>query len=860
MKQFLIVIFIILSFSLFAEKELSLQERIEKFSGKNSEELLNILETQEGDTFKYAKFLLENCTANDLSVLTKDYLLKNIRFAMKTKDFIYSELYPEDIFQHFVLPYRASQEPLEDYREQFYDELKPLVEEIDNIEEAAILVNLWCYEQMTFKRTNGRDQGPLTTIKRGYGRCEEMMIIFITAARSVGIPCRSASVPYWSFTDNNHAWVEIWTPDSWKYTGAAEPKNTLNKAWFTKTSQRATLITSRAFGNYESKNTIKQEDNVTTISSIEYYTDFEYIQIKVKDENNEPVIEASVILYGTSYGGLFALTKLETDDSGIVNIPLGKGTVFVTAFKDDKFDHSLLNTMKNSSLELKLTEDKNLDENFVFLFPIPFDDPDKAEHEGILEDKFDLMHENSNLKRNDRLNNLKKSNEFAKYYDLANMSENRDSIYFENRKEFLDKTDELAANSSQYLKIFQRNENDSLKTKILINMLVEWDIKELIEIPDSTEIDNVVNIYHDGKLRFQDSVPDSIFIDNVVHRIWRSAIPPENGWWLTLYEKINDLADGEIDKTVLNVIEWVDSKVEIDSNFVWSYFSGSLNPNDILNLKYVPEFYRTKLLVCCLKELGVPLQWKGRLEYYNGNDFVVVEEKEEEAEKDNEAEVTISIFVDGEQIKAESYKNFMIAKLGEDGNISNTFFDGKNDSLDYKAKYRRQDSDNIYVESFTRNTNGDANVVIKSFGKDENHLKIELLTPKEYLDLTEKWNKKTLKNIKKLFPKIESDNKKILFIRGEIKNEPEERMFAQISEKFDKFKETNITIYSENRDNSDISENKDFILKKGKKIITENFSENEYPVIFVLDEKNEITFSSKGYNMGIVDLLLKKVK
>ena len=121
--------------------------------------------------------------------------------------------------------------------------------------------------------------------------------------------------------------------------------------------------------------------------------------------------------------------------------------------------------------------------------------------------------------------------------------------------------------------------------------------------------------------------------------------------------------------------------------------------------------------------------------------------------------------------------------------------------------------------------------------------------------------KKMSKNIFLNIYHADNKNKKIIFIRSEFENEPEQRMLTQITEKLDKFKEhrTDIVIYSENRENSDLSE-QDFILKKGKKLITEEFSEHEYPVIFVLDEQNEIIFSSKGYEMGIVDLLLKKVK
>lgn len=857
----MIFFILIIPILLFSENELQLQKRIEKYSGKNNKELLHLLETQEGDTLKYAKFLLENCSVNDLAVLTKEYLLKNIRSALKTKDFLYTKNYSEEIFQHFVLPYRVSQEPLEDYREQFYEELKPLIEDIENIEEAAILVNLWAFEKMTFKQTHGRDQAPLTTTKRGYGRCEEMMIIYISAARCVGIPARPSSVSYWNFTDNNHAWVEVWTPDGWKYLEGAGPSNNLNNTWFTNTTKRATLITSRAFGNFASKNTIKQKDNVTTISSIEYYTEYEKIKISVKDEKNDPVPDAKVVLYATTYGGLFPMAELNTDKEGTVSIPLGKGTVFVTAAKDDLFGSARLNTMEKTKISLTLSADKTIDKSTDFLFPIPSSVPIEQD-DVIAEEKFKLMRENADLKKKDRLNNLKKSNEFVKYYDLVKIEEVRDSTFFEKRKEFLDKADEIAGNSSQYLKVLQKNEDYSLKTKILLNMLIEWDLKELIEIPDSVEIENVMNIYYDGMMRFKEFVPDSIFTKNVIHRTWRSAIPPENGWWMILYDKIKNLANDEIDKTVLNVIAWVDTQVEVDSNFVWTYFSGSLNPLDILNLKYVPEFYRTKLLNCCLKELGVPLQWKGRLEYFNGTDFVAIEKKEEDTEKDFEVKLKISIFVDREQVKADEFKNFLLAKLDEeDGLISYIFFEGENDSLEYNATFRRKEADNIYLESFIRNSNGDANVVIKSLKKEDDQIKIELFTPNEFLDATEKWNEKTVKNIQKQVTKIKTENKKIIFIRSEFENEPEQRMLTQITEKLDKFKEhrTDIVIYSENRENSDLSE-QDFILKKGKKLITEEFSEHEYPVIFVLDEQNEIIFSSKGYEMGIVDLLLKKVK
>ncbi|MDA3814579.1 MAG: transglutaminase-like domain-containing protein [Candidatus Cloacimonetes bacterium] len=856
-KKKLLVILLHFSLAILNANELTIAEKIEKYSGENTIELSQLLKTKEGDTLSYLNFLLENCSNNDLAVLTEDYLMTNIEFAIKAKEFKYAN-YSEDIFKHFVLPHRVSQEPLEDWREKFYTELKPLVEEVEDIEEAAILVNLWALEQMTFKQTSGRDQAPLTTIKRGIGRCEEMMIIYIAAARSVGIPTRTASVPFWNFTNNNHAWVEIWTPDGWKYTGGAEPANMLNKAWFTKTSQRATLITSRAFGNYESKNTIKQEDNVTTISSIEYYTDFEYVQIKIKDTNDKLVTDATVVLYAATYGGLFPITELKTDEKGLVNIPLGKGTVFVTAFKDDKLGYSILNTMENNSLEIALSEDKNFDEQFTFLFPLPFDNSDKAEQKQFLGDKYKLMRENADLKRKDRLNNQKNSIELAEYYDLSKNLEKQDSTFFENRKEFLKKCDDIAGNLKQYLYLLEKT-SDPLRRKIIVNMIEKWDIKELCEIPDSTAIQTVVDIFIKAKNNFP-NIPDSIFVENVIGFTRRSATPPQNGWQKDFYPKIEKLICKNSAKTVKRVIKWVDKNITVDEDFVWTYFSGSINPNDILNMKIVPEFYRTKLINSTLKLLGVPIQWKGRLEFFDGKEFVAVEEKKKKEEQDEKKFITISIFVDGEKVKADSYENFLIAKLSEEGTISNTYFDGENDSLDYKADYRYKDGDNIYIESFVRNGNGDANIIIRSIaGLDS--VRIELNTPKEYLDNSDKWSDKTKQNMIKIIKEGDSLGFKLLFVRGEIPSEPEERMREQLSVKTEEFQKSNVDLilYSEIRAIADLDDLRGkFKIIKGDKIISEDIE--NYPVIFLLNKENEIIFSSVGYNMGIADLLLKKVK
>ena len=211
MKKLLLVILIVtLTISVQA---IDLKDRIQRYGGDNASGLLDLLANAVPDTLSYIEFLLLNCSPSDLAVLDAEYLMQNVRYALRSREFAYAQDYDEEIFRHFVLPHRVSQEPLEDWRPQYYEELKDIVKDCEAIEEAAILVNIWCLEEMTYKPTHGRDQSGFTSSKRGYGRCEEMMIIYMCAARAVGIPVRSCSAPYWNFTNSNHAWIEVWTPD-----------------------------------------------------------------------------------------------------------------------------------------------------------------------------------------------------------------------------------------------------------------------------------------------------------------------------------------------------------------------------------------------------------------------------------------------------------------------------------------------------------------------------------------------------------------------------------------------------------------------------------------------------------------------
>jgi aryl carrier-like protein len=186
--------------------------------------------------------------SSDLAAWRADRVIADIRLALATRAAArWGDLVDEETFLRFVLPHRVAQEPVEPWRTTLHDLLWPRVRDL-SLPEAILETNRFCREWATFQPSSARDQAPSATMTRGLGRCEEEMIFFVCAARSVGIPARPCYTPWWTASDDNHAWVEAWAGDGWHYLGACEPEAELDRAWFTGPARRAGLVLSVAYG------------------------------------------------------------------------------------------------------------------------------------------------------------------------------------------------------------------------------------------------------------------------------------------------------------------------------------------------------------------------------------------------------------------------------------------------------------------------------------------------------------------------------------------------------------------------------------------------------------------------------------
>ena len=194
---------------------------------QNRPELEAALSACQGDDFRLSamRFLIANSPLADLGVLKRDYLIENLDLAIQARgEFAYCT-YDDATWAHYVLPLRVSQEPLTPWRSYLHDILAPLVKDCATIEDATKIIGEWYGKAARFQQTQTRDQSALATLRSGYGRCEELVILWLCACRSVGIPSRQSYCPYWAIMDNNHAWWEDYlSGGGWQLYGTGQPE------------------------------------------------------------------------------------------------------------------------------------------------------------------------------------------------------------------------------------------------------------------------------------------------------------------------------------------------------------------------------------------------------------------------------------------------------------------------------------------------------------------------------------------------------------------------------------------------------------------------------------------------------------
>ena len=157
---------------------------------------------------------------NDLETITADFLISQIDYAfLAWREKPWAKNLSFESFCEYILPYRGSNEPLESWRETFWEKYKNIDSNMKNPSdpiEAASLINDDIKSWFSFDPRyyyHPTDQGLAEMLKNRMGRCEDMTNLAIYAMRANGLAVTSDYTPYWANAGNNHAWNAILTPD-----------------------------------------------------------------------------------------------------------------------------------------------------------------------------------------------------------------------------------------------------------------------------------------------------------------------------------------------------------------------------------------------------------------------------------------------------------------------------------------------------------------------------------------------------------------------------------------------------------------------------------------------------------------------
>lgn len=849
-------------------KDKTIRENVEKrfeyrkkFAKNREDQLFGIfndnLSNEETEALQFLYAYMPLC---DLADYNGDYFLKHVRASFEARNsFMYSSKVPEDLFRHFVLPYRVNNENLDTARLVFLKELKPRLQGM-SMKEAVLEVNHWCHEKVNYAPTDIRTSGPLSLVKTSWGRCGEESTFTVTAMRAVGIPARQVYTPRWAHSDDNHAWVEVWVDGKWSYLGACEPEPDLNMGWFTEPARRAMLVHTKVFGDYQSEDeVVEKTDNFTEINVVDNYADVKKIFVAVKDENGNAVKDAKVEYGLYNYAEFYSIATKITDEKGFSFLTTGLGDLLIWVSKNKNYTGQKVSVNATDTLFLELGKgfigDRIADINMV---PPIEKDPYSVD---------------ASMKK---LNDIRLAKE--------------DSIRYAYRATFIDSLEVTSLAES-------KNINKNTSWSSIKNSQGNWkEIQEFIKKSNSGFELNLLELIASKDLR---DAKSSILIDHIENTIAKFPIeaysskeiylkyvlnPRIKNEWLTAYrgylqEQFSSKLKGSRLEKVELTRSWILEKVEINESE--NYYSLPITPKGVHELKISNEESRDVFFVALCRSLGIP----SRLEpaektpqYYSGDKWLNVYFKKEVKEQPIMGYLELNMSSESIKFDPNYFKHFSIGKLSN-GSYESLDFGWGNKLSNLSSKIDLEVGDYRSITG-KRGVDGTVFVSLNHFTIKENqvtNIGLKFRNPEVESKIQGKLNLNT--NI------LDSNNENISLSKLAKKNaillmwvEPGKEPTRHLMEEFKGAKTAYNTwgghvsiLQSEEVSDESLSadffanmpndfsvykDKNDALLKAAKKELKIS-GKIEKPLIMVLTPEGEIIFSSRGYKIGIHEHLLK---
>lgn len=321
---------------------------------------LSSLGARPEDVKKYTDYLYTIMLPSDSLDFSREFYERNVALALDAREqMLWGKIVSENDFRDFVLPLRVNNENLDEARAYIFSELAPKIKNM-SMTDAALAINHWLHEKVTYRPSDARTSSPLATIKTSFGRCGEESTLGVAAMRALGIPARQVYTPRWAHTDDNHAWVEVWTDGKWHFLGACEPEAILDLGWFNAPASRGMLFFTNAPRGYSgSEETLSRSSATTKINVTHHYTATDTARVKVVDTAGRPVGNARVNFMLYNYAEFYPIAVKQSDAEGRAKLATGLGDLVIWAVSPDgkHFGFNRYTTGKDGVLTLVLDKD-----------------------------------------------------------------------------------------------------------------------------------------------------------------------------------------------------------------------------------------------------------------------------------------------------------------------------------------------------------------------------------------------------------------------------------------------------------------------------------------------------------------------
>jgi len=641
-----------------------LMARQKQFKGKVPELLTYIngkLPKQEAEAMK---FLVAYMPLSDITMHSGKYVHAQVKSSLEARSFFsWGKTIPDNIFRHFVLPYRINNEYTDTARQVFFHELKNRIKGM-NMHDAALEVNHWCHEKVTYRSTDERTSGPLTAVRTAFGRCGEESTFAVAALRAVGIPARQVYTPRWAHTDDNHAWVEVWIDGQWHFMGACEPESDLDLGWFAGPAKRAMMTHTVAFGKYKGPEEVLEADPLfTRINLLKNYTNTRKVDVLVVNAAGKPEKGAKVEFMVYNYAEFYPIATKYSSAQGTSSAITGYGDLIVWASKGGRYGFTKVKATSNGVQKVVIAEPNksNRTELLELTPPIALSVPAANAEKAALNNK--RLHIEDSI-RNSYVATFIDSASVARLATSKGLAPADIHTFFIQSR----------GNWRELKQFVEGLNSNNLHAGIaILKSLSEKDFHDFTAAILNNHLANLSNV-----------APASDIVEKFVWgvRVGREWITP---WRSFLKQQLPASLQQQIRSNPMAAAEWIKKEVALDT--VSNYYNVPLSPEAVFNHRVADRYSRNLLFVTICRTLDIPARFEPTTrtpQYYSNGAWVDVQFEASRPATTARGTLTLTNPSKDKSFTPQYYPNYTIAKL-ENGQFTTLDYEGSSEVASFPA-------------------------------------------------------------------------------------------------------------------------------------------------------------------------------